>query len=97
MVTLAIVGGSMTILLVVVLTLIWVSGRSEESPEQRRLRARRDHEKSRMWLRGRLGGASGASGASGDDYIGCGGGGDAGGSCAGGGCGGGGCGGGDSS
>lgn len=94
MVTLAIVGGSMTILLVVVLTLIWVSGRSEESPEQRRLRARRDHEKSRMWLRGRLGGASGASG---DDYIGCGGGGDAGGSCAGGGCGGGGCGGGDSS
>lgn len=91
MVTLAIVGGSMTILLVVVLTLIWVSGRSEESPEQRRLRARRDHEKSRMWLRGRLGGASG------DDYIGCGGGGDAGGSCAGGGCGGGGCGGGDSS
>lgn len=47
MVTLAIIGGSMTILVVLVLTLMWVSSRSEQSPEQRRLRARRDHEKSR--------------------------------------------------
>lgn len=69
MVTLAIIGGSMTILAVIALTLIWVSSRNEESPEQRRLRARRDHDKSRMWLHGRLGGASG------DGYSGCAGGG----------------------
>jgi hypothetical protein len=88
MVTLAIIGGSMTILVVLVLTLMWVSSRSEQSPEQRRLRARRDQEKSRAWLHGRLGGGSGAIG---DGYSGCaGGGGDSGGSCAGGGCGGGG-------
>ena len=59
MVTLAIIGGSMTILAVVVLTLIWVSSRGEESPEQRRLRARRDHDKSRIWLHGGLSGATG--------------------------------------
>lgn len=68
MVTLAIVGGSMTILAVIALTLIWVSRRNEESPERRRLRARRDHDKSRMWLHGRLGGSNGASG---DGYSGC--------------------------
>lgn len=63
MVTLAVIGGSMTILVVLVLTLIWVSSRNEESPEQRRLRARRDHEKSRMWLHARLGGGGDAGGA----------------------------------
>ncbi len=89
MVTLAIIGGSMTILVVIVLTLMWVSSRSEQSPEQRRLRARRDQEKSRAWLHGRVGGATGASGGG---YSGCaGGGGDiGGGSCGGGGRGGGG-------
>jgi hypothetical protein len=68
MVTLAIVGGSLAILLITVASLVWVSRRSNESPEQRRLRARRDHDKSRKWLHGPAGG-------SGDGYSGCAGGG----------------------
>jgi uncharacterized membrane protein YgcG len=84
--TAAIVGVALATILVITVALVWVRRPRDETPEERRRRARRDHDKSRKWLHGSTGGmGDGHGGYAGGG--GCSGGGDSGG---GGGCGGGG-------